>query len=332
MINLGLNFPLSLPVMRNLIYLTILVLFPLLACGATWSEANEPIRVVPDAPVLDYRMVVLGEKLFHDPRLSGDGTISCASCHPLDQGGMDGQKVSTGIRGQQGPINAPTVYNASLHFAQFWDGRAATLEEQAAGPVENPLEMGAVWSDVITTLKQDKAYLKEFAALFEDGITKQNVVRAIADFERTLVTPNSPFDRYLKGDEAAIGELEKTGYRLFKAYGCSSCHQGAAVGGNMYQTMGIIRDYFQDRGHVTKADLGRQNVTGEEASKHEFKVPSLRNVALTAPYFHDGSATTLEAAVTVMGRYQIGRDIPEQGLGAIVAFLKSLTGIQRGAQ
>jgi len=323
------TFTLMTPILRPLFTLVCIGLFtsPLFAASPTTSR--EPIRPLPAPPKIDPKIIELGKALFHDPRLSGDDTLSCASCHSLSNAGMDGLKRSTGIRGQKGPINAPTVYNSSLHFSQFWDGRAATLEEQAAGPVENPLEMGAAWPDVIKKLKKDPHYVAAFDDLYQGELSKKTVTSAIADFERTLITTNNPFDRYLKGDLDAISEQAQSGYQLFKAYGCSSCHQGAAVGGNMYQTMGVARDYFQDRGYITKADFGRFNVNGDPSSKFEFKVPSLRNIELTAPYFHDGSAKTLKDAVNVMGKYQIGREIPPKDLEAIIAFLKTLTGLPR---
>jgi cytochrome c peroxidase len=247
------------------------------------------------------------------------------SCHSLDHGGAEAKRTSTGIRGQVGPINAPTVLNAGLNFRQFWDGRAADLAEQAAGPVANPIEMGATWEQVVANLSGDESYRTTFAALYPDGITQANVTNAIAEYERYLVTP-SPFDRYLRGEHDAIPELARKGYETFKSIGCTSCHTGRNVGGTMYQKMGLVRDYFADRGNPTDADLGRFNVTHAEADRHFFKVPSLRNVALTAPYLHDGSRQTLEEVVQVMGRYQLGRELTDAQVREIVAFLSTLTG------
>jgi cytochrome c peroxidase len=228
------------------------------------------------------------------------------------------------------PINSPTVFNSSLNFVQFWDGRAATLEEQVEGPVHGHVEMDSNWPDVIRKLSEDKTYPAQFKAVFGGGITADNIKQAIAEFERSLLTPNSRFDRYLRGDASAITEDEKYGYQMFKHYGCVSCHQGAAVGGNMYQTLGIMGDYFKDRGNVTKADYGRFNVTGLGEDRYLFKVPSLRMAVLTAPYFHDGSKETLEDAIEAMAKYQLGRKIPDEDIRRIEAFLYTLVGEYNG--
>lgn len=286
---------------------------------------NEPLLPLPNVPNLNPAKVMLGKQLFHDTRLSKDGSLSCASCHDLLHGGVDGLPHSRGVGGAEGAINAPTVFNASLNFRQFWDGRAATLEAQAAGPVTNPLEMATTWPEVVVRLKADRELARQFDDLYPDGLTEANVRSAIADFERTLLTP-SRFDRWLRGDELALNEAEKQGYALFKKHGCIACHQGVNVGGNLYQRFGIMRDYFAGKGKLTDADLGRFSQTQKQEDRHLFKVPSLRNSALTAPYFHDASATTLEQAVSVMGLYQLGVTLPEADVKAIVTFLHSLTG------
>ncbi len=294
------------------------------ACGNA-ALAAEPIEPLPLAVELDAARVALGKKLFNDKRLSRDDTIACASCHRLDGGGVDNAAVSTGIDGAKGSINAPTVFNSGFNFRQFWDGRARSLEEQAAGPIHNPIEMGSDWQQVLAKLRQDPGLVAQADEAYPGGLSADSVVDAIATFERSLITP-SPFDRYLRGDTSAIGQEAAHGYELFKNYGCVACHQGVNVGGNMFQVFGVMGDYFAKRGGPTKADLGRYNVTGLEADKHVFKVPSLRNVALTAPYFHDGSASTLDDAVDVMFRYQLGRSAPAQDKALIVKFLRSLTG------
>jgi len=298
-----------------------------LATGGTASAQqlnDEPIK--PLAKVnLDARKVTLGRAMFHDKRLSKDNSLSCASCHEISKGGMDGRQFAVGIKGQVGPINTPTVLNSGLNFRQFWNGRAATLEEQAAGPVHNPGEMGSNWQEVLGKLNQDAALLNQFKAIYPDGLQPKNIQDAIATFEHSLVTP-SRFDRYLNGESNAINGEEKQGYQLFKNYGCVACHQGQGVGGNMYQTFGVLGNYFKDKGKVTDADLGRFAVTKNELDRHVFKVPSLRNVELTAPYFHDGSAKTLEEAIDVMFRYQLGRTAPAADKALIVKFLKTLTG------
>ena len=291
---------------------------------------DEPIRPIPDHIDLDPRKVALGKRLFHDVRLSADNSISCATCHPLERGGADGEVVSTGIDGQEGIINTPTVFNAGLSFAQFWDGRADSLEDQIDGPLQNPLEMGSLWPDVVAKLYEDPRYPTEFQAIYPSGITRASIKNTIADYQRSLLTPNSRFDRYLKGEADAITATEKRGYELFKRYGCISCHQGAAVGGNMFQTFGVINDYFRHRGNIGKADLGRYNVTGNSDDYHRFKVPSLRMAALTAPYLHDGNASTLREAVDIMFKYQLGRDAPGTDKDAIVAFINTLVGEYKG--
>jgi cytochrome c peroxidase len=294
-------------------------------------ESAEPIQPIPTGDDLDENKVKLGESLFNDRQLSHDNTVSCSSCHSLTTAGSDTRPRSIGINGQLGQINAPTVFNSGFNFKQFWDGRAATLEDQIDGPVQATDEMGSTWPDVLAKLAKSAVYASSFKSLYPDGIQINNVKDAIATFERSLSTPNSRFDRYLRGDQTALDTEEKRGYQIFKSYGCISCHQGVNVGGNMFQTFGVMADYFADRGHVTKQDLGRYNVTGDENDRHVFKVPSLRNVELTAPYFHDGSAATLEDAVKVMGKYQLGRSLSEEETAALVKFLKTLTGNYKGA-
>jgi len=290
---------------------------------------DEPILPIPAAVGLDARKVALGDKLFHETALSGDGTVSCATCHPLTRGGADGRRHSVGVSGALTLVNTPTVYNSSLNFRQFWDGRAESLETQVDGPLVSPSEMASTWPAVLAVLRQDPAYFSAFAAIYANGLSPENVRDTIAEFERSLVTPNSRFDRYLRGNADALSVQEKAGYAKFKNYGCVSCHQGVNVGANMFQRMGVMGDYFADRGHVTTADFGRFNATGKEIDRYYFKVPSLRNVALTAPYFHDGSAPTLEAAVTIMAKYQLGRVLPPEDLSDIVLFLRTLTGENR---
>ncbi len=287
-------------------------------------------RPLPLGVDLDAAQVALGARLFHEPRLSSDNTVSCATCHALGAGGMDKLARSRGVRGGVGGINAPTVFNSGLNFVQFWDGRAPTLETQIDGPIHHPLEMASNWQEVISKLAVDSAYVSSFSSVYKDGITASNIKSAIATFERSLITPNSRFDKYLQGDKTALTSAEQRGYEMFQSYGCASCHQGVNLGGNMYEKMGLMGDYFADRGDLTEADKGRFNVNKSAESMHEFRVPSLRNVALTAPYFHDGSAATLEDAVKVMVKYQLGRPMPSNDLRDVVLFLKTLTGEYQG--
>ena len=292
--------------------------------------AVEPIRPIATSVDADPKKVTLGRMLFFEPMLSKDDTISCNSCHHLEQGGADGRRVSVGVNGAQGFVNSPTVYNSANSIRQFWDGRADDLHAQVDGPVQSKVEMSSLWPDIVTKLYLDPRYPKLFEEIYPDGITRASIKDAIVEFERVLITPNSRFDQWLGGDQDAITEQELNGYQLFKRYGCSSCHQGANVGGNMFQVFGVLDSYFEQRGNITKADLGRYNVTGNEADRHAFKVPSLRLAALTSPYFHDGSALTLRDAVDVMFRHQLGREAPDQDKEDIVAFIKSLVGELQG--
>lgn len=292
--------------------------------------STEPLQPLPLTVEVNKPAATLGKKLFHDPRLSADDSIACASCHSLTTAGVDGKRVSTGINGHLGSINAPTVFNSGFNVFQFWDGRAATLEEQINGPLTNTNEMATNWPTVIAKLRKDSDYMREFNQVFDDGLTSDNIAFAIAEFERTLVTPNARFDKFLRGDANALSSEEKQGYRLFKSYGCATCHQGAAVGGNMFERLGSVRNYFHDHKSTGPEDEGRFNVTRDEHHHHYFKVPSLRNVEKTAPYFHNGSATTLEQAVREMSYYNLGVQMPESDVTRIVKFLKSLTGEYEG--
>lgn len=292
---------------------------------------GEPLQPIPLTATFDGKKVALGKRLFYDPRLSHDNSIACAGCHSLSKGGTDQRARSVGIGGALGGINAPTVFNSGLNFKQFWDGRAETLEDQIEGPTHGPKEMGSNWPEIIGKLRQDPSYAATFGALYPEGIQSATIKDAIAVFERSLLTPNSRFDKFLRGDRAALTSQEQAGYSLFKDYGCASCHQGMNVGGNMFQVFGVMGDYFADRGTPTGADQGRANVTGHEGHIHVFKVPSLRNVALTAPYFHDASAETLEEAVKVMAKYQLGRSLSTKEVEELATFLRTLTGEYRGS-
>ena len=303
----------------------------------TWSIDSskdlkgEPIQPLPLKVTVDDKKIALGQKLFHDTSLSGDNTLSCASCHDLTKGGTDQAKVATGIKGQQGPINSPTVFNAMYNVTQFWDGRAKDLQAQAAGPVANPGEMGEQWDNVIAKLKQIPEYQDAFQTIYEQqGLTKETVTDAIAGFEQSLVTPDSRFDKYLRGDNGILTADEKSGYELFKL-NCASCHNGPAVGGLSFEKMGVKQDYFKLRGgQLTEADNGRFNVTKEEKDRHFFKVPVLRNVEITYPYFHDGSVNNLNDAVRIMGQVQRNKNFNDTEINNIVSFLKTLTGTYSG--
>lgn len=286
--------------------------------------ADEPIQPLPPAPDVDIAAARVGARLFNDARLSSDGSVSCASCHPLDRGAADGQVHSRGAQGKLTALNTPTLFNVVFNFRFNWAGSFTSLEEELDAPVTR--SMRTTISDVLTRVRGDAEYQRVFAAAFPDGITEANLRHAIAEYERTLVTPNARFDRYLRGDAAALSDDEKKGYALFKDLGCASCHQGANAGGNMFQRMGVLRDAFAGGKERAPAELGRFQDTHSEQDRYVFRVPQLRNVALTAPYFHDGSAVTLPDAVVEMGRVQLGRAISREDATLVAAFLGTLTG------
>lgn len=294
--------------------------------------ANEPVRPIHDSIPVDIRKVILGDMLFHDTRLSADNTVSCATCHSLNTAGVDNKQFSVGIKEQVGGVNAPTVFNAHYNFVQFWDGRAATLAAQAGGPPLNPIEMGhKSFDDICKVLSEDKAFEKVFMEVYPEGFTETTITDAIQEFERTLITPNSRFDKYLKGDKNILTAEEINGYDLFKKYNCATCHVGENLGGQSYELMGMRADYFGDRGtEITFEDHGRNKETKTERDMHRFKVPGLRNIELTGPYYHDGTKKTLEEAVIDMAKYEVGVNLTESETADIVKFLKTLTGEYKG--
>ncbi len=283
--------------------------------------ANE-FKPLPKRVKFNKKKVALGKKLFFEPRLSKSGWISCNSCHNLGMGGDDNMPSSIGHRWALGPINAPTVLNSRYNFVQFWDGRAKDLKEQAKGPIENPKEMGFTHELAVKNIKSIPAYVREFKRAGYNEVNIDNIADAIAKFEETLITPNSKFDKYLRGKKKALNKKEKAGLALFKSKGCMACHNGIILGGNSFQKMGIVKPY-----HDTKT-IGRMGVTKKESDKFFFKVPMLRNIALTAPYFHDGSTYSLKEAVKVMADIQLGMQVTDKEADQIVAFLNTLTGVQ----
>lgn len=264
--------------------------------------------------------------MFNDPSLSGDGKVACVSCHNLQMGGVDRKRLSDGVNGQLTTVNTLTVFNSVFNFRLNWNGEYKNLYDHLEEPFVAPRVMGSSWPQILGVIQKVPDYVRDFSLIYGDGITKDNVKDAIATFEMSLITPNSPFDRFLLGDSNAITEEEKEGYQIFNDYGCVSCHQGVNVGGNLFQKFGVLGDYFRDRGSFTQADLGRFNVTGEESDRYVFRVPTLRNVALTQPYFHDGSAETLEDAIDAMAKYQLARPLSQEKINLIVQFLNTLTG------
>jgi cytochrome c peroxidase len=310
------------------------LLIPLFFCACTTKQAiNDESKLKMFAPLPasvpakaagpQEERVALGRMLFYDARLSRNQAIACNSCHDLSNYGVDGRPTSDGFKGQHGNRNSPTVYNAALHFAQFWDGRAADVEAQAKGPVLNPVEM-AMASDkqVLVVLKSIPQYVTAFKRAFpgeKDPVTYDNMALAIGTFERGLLTP-ARWDKFLNGDKAALTEEEKNGLHAFLAAGCQTCHAGTLLGGNLYQKLGVMKAY------PDASDPGRYKVTSVESDKMMFKVPSLRNVAKTAPYFHNGKVATLDDAVGQMAELQLGKRLPASDIASIVAFLNAMTG------
>lgn len=286
------------------------------------TPRNEPIKPIAPAVITEPEKVELGKKLFFDPRLSMSGIISCNTCHNLSLGGTDNLKTSIGHKWQAGPVNSPTVFNSSLSIAQFWDGRAANLKEQAAGPIQAEVEMAMPHTLAVDVIKSIPGYVEIMQQVYgTPEVNLDRITDAIAAFEETLVTPNSRFDQWLMGDDSAITAKELAGYQLFKNSGCVACHNGEALGGTSFQKMGLVAPY-----ESSSPAEGRFAVTGKDKDRFSFKVPTLRNVELTYPYFHDGEAATLEEATDIMGRLQLGRKYSDEEIEMLVAFMKSLTG------
>ena len=303
------------------------------ACEAYAQHALQPI---PDSLATDIRKVTLGRKMYNEARISLDGTLSCATCHVIDKGGADsrGTRTSEGIYGQFGGINAPTVLNAAFNVEQFWNGRAHTLADQAAGPPVNPVEMGdQTWEQICERLKEDASLVAEFQSIYPEGITQATVTDAIAEYEKTLITPNDRLDQMLKGDENALTEEEKKGLAAFMDNSCAVCHVGKTLGGQSFETLGIYEDYYAAREQsnpdivYNDDDKGLAGFTGDTADLHRFKVPGLRNISKTSPYFHDGTQATIEDAVRAMFRFELGvKEAPESDVASISAFLRTLDG------
>ncbi len=308
------------------------------ACGERTPQPAETVAVnpaqlelfqpLPDAMLsaanpLSEEKIALGRMLYYEPRLSKSQELACNSCHKLNSYGVDNEPTSEGHKGQRGDRNSPTVYNAAGHFVQFWDGRAPDVEAQAKGPVMNPVEMAMPSEkEVVAVLKSMPGYVEAFKKAFpgeKDPVSYDNMAKAIGAFERKLVTP-SRWDKFLRGDQAALTNVEKAGFNDFMDAGCQTCHAGAYLGGNQYQRLGAVKPW------PDASDPGREKVTKSEADRLVFKVPSLRDVEKTGPYFHNGKVATLEEATSLMAQYQLGKNLPPEKTESIVAFLKSLTG------
>ncbi len=293
---------------------TLLLLFPLLLL------AKIPIPPVPEKIEYNEQKAHLGKMLFFDTSLSRDNSVACISCHNIYNGGADARRVSVGYQGRKGNIQSPTVLNAVFNFRQFWNGRAKDLYEQAKGPLENPVEHNMTPELITQRIEQNDEYKRLFESLYSDGITYDNVIDAIVEFEKALITPDSKFDLFLKG-KAKLSKKEMRGYTLFKQLGCISCHNGVNMGGNSFAKIGIFKPYINDRRYPDRFEI-----THNAFDVRVFKVPTLRNIALTAPYFHDASQKTLKDAIFAMGEYNLGIELSKEEVDALEAFLKTLTG------
>ena len=326
---------------KRYVFAALLCCLGLASCGADEPAPDQgseevdtfgdrPLEPLPVAVDFDRARAALGELLFRDASLSGDGKVACSDCHHDDHGLADDKPHAVVAGRPETAVNPPTMYNVRFLYKLSWSGKYDSLESHLDTLMTNPKVMASSWQRASDQLAHRPNYDAKFKAVFADGLTPHNVRAAVLEYERSLVTPNSPFDRYLRGDAQAMSNEAKQGFGLFKSYGCASCHQGMAIGGNLFERFGVLRDFFADRGHFETADLGRFNVTANERDRFVFRVPSLRNVALTAPYFHDGSAATLEVAVGAMAHYQLGRELDAKDTALLVAFLRSLTGEYRG--
>lgn len=290
----------------------------------------DPITPIPSRTDLDARKVALGERLFHDPRLSSSGHTSCATCHPLASGGTDHQSHVVSVGGKEVRLATLSVFNSDLLYRKGWLGSADSFATLLESKLADRNVMNNQWSNIERVLKQDSTYGVSFRAIYDAAPDAATMSNALREFVRSLITPDSRFDRYLRGDDTALSPEEKEGFEEFKSHGCIACHQGVGVGGNVFQRLGVFEDYFALRDHDQPADQGRRLVTGRERDLHVFRVPSLRNVAVTGPYFHDGSATTLDDAVRIMMRFQLGQQPLERDATLIVKFLRTLTGHYQG--
>lgn len=306
-------------------YLRMAAALALASSGAQGAEPllAEPIRPLPAQAALAPARAALGRMLFHDVRLSAENTQSCASCHQLQHGGADPRALSLGPGGVPMRRNTPSIYNSTLNFRQTWTGRHSGMDSVLEHVMAAPAGAPSAWDIVVSRLTGDGAIGAQFQRVYGEDVSAALVKDALGSYLASLATP-SRFDRYLRGDRSALSTDEKNGYARFKAYGCVSCHQGINVGGNLFQKFGAVRELAADA--PIAADMGRFELTGREGDRHMFRVPSLRNVALTAPYFHNGSVATLDEAVSAMFKYQLGRAAPAQDQALIVRFLHTLSG------
>ncbi|NOT83756.1 MAG: c-type cytochrome [Methylococcaceae bacterium] len=296
-------------------------------CFPAYAESLEPLAPLPLTAPENSKRTALGERLFQDRRLSGQNTRSCATCHPLERGAMDGRTRAEAADGVSILRNTPTLFNVGFNFFFNWDGVVTTLEAHTEKVMLNPKVMQATWPLLLARLGADPEYQRDFGLAYPNGLTQANVVDAVTHFERSLITPNARFDRFLRGETNALSADEQQGHHLFNSLGCVACHQGINIGGNLFQKFGI---FGTPKDGAKVADDGRYTVTHRERDRGVYRVPSLRNVAVTAPYFHDGRAPTLAVAVDTMAQYQLGKALPAHERDLLVLFLKTLTGEYRG--
>jgi len=295
-----------------------------------YGQLNEPISPIPPQISINKSKAKLGERLFNDSILSNQNKLSCSSCHNPKLGGISHIKFALDTNNRPLEVNTPTILNSVFNRWQNWNGRITSFEEQIDESVTSPTLMNSAWDSVIKKLKQSNSYVIEFSNEYEDVIKPKYIKDALISYMKTLTTPNSRFDQYLLGDNNAITDEEKAGYEEFKSHGCISCHQGINIGGNVFEKFGIFGNYFEDNGKVNEYDKGRYNVTGRKRDLYVFRVPGLRNIEHTPPYFHDGSAETLEEAVKIMARYQLGSSPSDREVNLMVKFLLTLTGEYKG--
>lgn len=319
--------------LRNLalVFVTLLAGHLPAAAEQQLNLKDSQILPVPERLQLDDRKVALGEKLFHEPRLSGAGTMACSSCHFTNRSGDDERTISITNTGEPDVFNTPTIFNVGLSHHITWQGRFTRLEPQIDTALSNPKHMAADWDVLLTFLQNEPEYAGLFREIYQTIVNRNNVLDSMAEYERSLITPNAPFDRWLKGDNTAIDQQTKEGYLLFREIGCVACHQGVNVGSNLFAPHGIFGDsHGQHHNESSNEDLSRYSITGREKDKRVFRVPSLRNVAETGPWFHDGSAEQLSDAVIEMAQHQLGIKLQDDDVNKIVRFLESLTGNYRG--
>ena len=302
-----------------------------LAEATTETQKREPISPIPQKIQINTEKAEIGEQLFFDTRLSEDNDLACATCHQLDAGGDDNVALNIAASGIKQRYNTPSIFNALYNFRQNWDGSIKTPQQRINATIEGEQGFNNQWNKIVLILSLDAKLKKDFYRSYSDGITKNNIIDALVEFEKTLTTPNSRFDRYLRNEENSLSKDEIEGYLIFKELGCISCHQGINVGGNLFQKFGVFYDYLAERGNLSKRDYGKFNTSNRLIDQFVFKVPSLRNVAVTAPYLHDGSAKTLEEAISIMGKTQIGRILTADEIKLIKSFLSTLTGEYKNA-